>query len=233
MGTVELSLELKEEIGKLETKVAVLPVIKTPEEYTEAAHFVQEIKARKARVIEFFRDAKTKAHAAWKAICAAEGKITDHLDQLEGKANRAMLTYRQEEERKRLEAQALLRKAEEERAQKERERLRIEAEKLAEAGKAKGAANMSMQADAVQAVPITVQQTAIPEVKGQSERKIWRAKVTNKDLLVMSAGSDKRLQSFLSIEIGILENAARIKNGDLTVPGIKFFQESILVNQRA
>jgi len=235
-GAVEpIKLDPKSKTDILDLEVRVMAsrglVVTTSFQYERLALFVKDVKERKAQVVEFFRDSKTKAHAAWKAITAAETSITDRLDELEWNSNLAMVRYRQDEERKRLELQARLRQEEEVRAKAERDRLQAEADRLKAAGKQKQAENLTQQADAVQAVPITVQ-ADIPKVEGQYEKRRWRALVKNKDLLVMAAGSDKRLQVFLMPNIPTLEAAAKNKEGALMIPGIEFYQETTLVNQR-
>lgn len=102
-------------------------VIRSPRHYENAVETLKQVKAAKSRVVEFFGGMKSKAHAAWKAICDQEGSYTKRLDAVEATAKRAVIAYQQEQERTRIEEQRRLQAEADEKARRERERIEREA----------------------------------------------------------------------------------------------------------
>src|ERR1700679_2437958 len=129
--------------------------IQNPDDYSVAGERLKQIKGMAKRITEFFKPMKQRQDEAKRALLDAEKKLSDPLDEAEGLAKRAMLTYQQaqqqkaEAERRRLQAIA------DEQARKEREKAeqeaarqrQIESEARAKAEQARIAAQQADAAD--------------------------------------------------------------------------------------
>lgn len=138
--------------------------VRTPEEYEAAGEMLVHGKSLLKKIREYFEGLKKPAHDAWKQIVAREkseiAKIEPGLDAL----NAAMDTWDAEQLRLRLEEEARLRRAEEER--------RLEAAaKLEEAGmkeSAKEALAAAVDAEETRVAPAPTPVSVAPKVSGMA-----------------------------------------------------------------
>jgi colicin import membrane protein len=184
-------------------------VIDSPEMYQLAADELQQIKALQKNVEKQRTDITGPMNQALKAVNALFKAPSDWLDQAEQVLKRAMLTYQQEEERKRREEQQRLEReaaaerarveaeaaVESARAEKEAESLRLQAQQAQQSGDVETAARLASQAESREEQGAVVAQElaqtkdlisapvaakAVPKVSGISTRKVWKVEVTDK-----------------------------------------------------
>jgi len=126
MNDLVLPEELKKEVTTMEEMTRTVAV-RNPQERVEIYGFIQAVKVKKKAVVDYFADMKETAHSAWKKIVAAEKAETEKLDAFEAAGKRAIMTYDETENQKRLAEQRRLQAIEDERARKEREKAEQEA----------------------------------------------------------------------------------------------------------
>jgi hypothetical protein len=121
MNEIQLSEGLKKEVATLEELTKTVAV-RNADERAFVYQMIQGVKTKKAAIIDFFADSKTKAHAAWKAIVGMEKNETDKLDAFEAAGKRAIRAYDDAEEAKREAERRRLQAIADEAARKEREK---------------------------------------------------------------------------------------------------------------
>ena len=131
MNDLELSEGLKNEVATLEEMTKTVAV-RNPDERALVYQAVQSVKIKKKAIVDFFAPSKTAAAAAHKAICANEKSFTDRLDAFELAGKRAIVSYDEAENQKRLAEQRRLQAIADEQARKERERAEAEARRQRE-----------------------------------------------------------------------------------------------------
>jgi hypothetical protein len=120
-------------VGEVKTDIERLAewskniVVTNPTQRATVYEATKGVKTRKAQVLEFYKDMKTKARAAWQGIVDKEKSYTDILDTFEAAAKRAILKYDTEEEQKRIAEQRRLQAIADEKARVEREKAEAEA----------------------------------------------------------------------------------------------------------
>ncbi len=210
-----------ETVSEIETPILSLEewsksvVVNTAEDRATAITTLQEVKSKRQRVVDFFLDSKSKAHAAWKAIVASEKSFTDRLDMIEAAVKKAVLTFDAEAERIRREEQQRLQAEADALAKKERERLEREAAKLKtpELKERRLATAAAVVAPIVQLAPVSF---STPDA---STRKIWRHRIVNAALVP---------REFLIVNETALAAFAKSTKGQTAVAGVEFFEESSL-----
>lgn len=176
-----------------------------------ALELCKQIKARRAEVVEFFRDTKEKAHAAWKAIVAQEKSFTDRLDGAERKIKAAVMSYDREQEAIRQAEQRRLQAEADEAARRERERLEKQAAKLKTPEKREAV----LEQAAMVAAPVIQLAPVAPKVEGVSVRKTWKARVVDEA---------KIPREFLMVNERALDAYAKATKGKMQVAGVEFYE---------
>lgn len=219
-------LELKQEITPVETRANEITVT-NGEEYSEASNFLLKIKEMQKKVGEYWKPLRENAHKAWKSICDKEKEFTSPLQEAEHIIKGKMIEWQRQEEEKRLAEQRRLQAEAEERARKERERLIKQAEKL----KTPVLKEQRLQeAEEVEAPEITLQ-TEKPKVTGISTRKLWKAKLEDKEKFIRAALDDKNLMPYIEIDMGKLNKMAAATKGEIEYPGVKFYEEMTIAGR--
>jgi len=195
-------------------KQAILKVASV-QERNSALDLVKQIKSRRSAVVEFFRDTKAKANAAWKAIVAQEKSFTDRLDNTERKIKMAVLEFDREQERVRQAEQRRLQAAADEAARRERERLEKQAAKLKTPEKREAVLEQAamVAAPAIQVAP------AVQKTTGVSTRKTWKARVVD---------VEKVPREFMVVNQQALDAYARATKGAVAVAGVEFVEEETM-----
>lgn len=211
--------ELEKEISPIVSEAQAL-IIKTPDQSIAAQEVLKGIKAKQKRVIEFFEPMKSQAHQAWKQVCASEGEVLKPLQAAESVLKTKVITYTQEEERRRLEA---ARKAEAERLEKERrerEKLEAQAAKAAAEGRTEKAEALLEKAENVTVLPkVEIQ----PEIKaeGTAIRKVWKGEVTDLAVLIKAITEGKAPITLIQANQVAVNNFAKAMKGAVEVPGLR------------
>lgn len=192
-------------------------VISSPEAYEAAAHELQEVKG-KIKALDALRKSITRP------LDEAKAKIMDlfrvpaeRLEKAEGALKRALVTFADEQERKRRAEQARL----DELARKEREKLQRQADAAAAKGREERAAVLEATA-AVVVAPIA--QSVAPKVAGVSFRSIWRAEVVDASLVP---------REYLMVDQAKLDKVAAALKGDTVIAGVKVREDRIASSRAA
>lgn len=147
------------------------------------------------------------------------------------KQEAAARQQREREEQARREAEEARRKAAESKNAEERARLQREAEaseRAAAAAAAKAEAKEEAAA-AVQQASVTVASRA-PEIKGQSIRKVWRARITDARPAAAALLQYLDWEAYIEINQGQLDKLAQRTKGALKIEGIEFYEDAILAS---
>jgi len=205
-----------EQGGALMVQAAKGLTIASAEDYNTGAAYLKEIKDRVKGIKEYWKEPKSRALAAHKALVAREAQMLKPLEEAESIIKKAMLAYDTEVKRKRQEAEEAARRARE----AEAERLAALAAKAAQEGDEDTA---DVLLDMAEEVPIgEIAAEAAPVAKGVSVRTTWKARVVNQKLVpAYFDGMELR-----SINMTALNNIAKWRNGEAQIPGVEFFQES-------
>lgn len=158
-----------------------------------------------------------------KRIMALFSVPLDRLEKAKTAISRAMLSWDQEQERKRQELQAKLQREADEKARKEQERLAARAEKAAEKGQADKAEALLEQAAEVIAQPVPVIQ-APPRPKGQAIVDNWKAEIVDIDLVP---------REYMIPDMVALNKIMKATKGTLKIPGVKAVNEPFISNRAA
>lgn len=232
MQTVELEAKelqaVEQEINPVLLQAGSLAVTNA-EQYQGAADFLKQLKDAQKRVTDFFSPIKKKAHEAWKSITAKESEVLTPLKNAESTVKNKMLTYQRQEEEKRQAEQRRLQAEADARARKEQERLMKKAEQMKTPEKQE---EYRQAAEEVQA-PVVAVQSEAPKVAGISTRKTWKAEVTDKKAFVEAALKDDNLLAFLEIDMSKMNKLAAATKGQISYPGIKFFEETSMASRGA
>jgi uncharacterized membrane protein YqiK len=228
-------------------------VIDCTDMYELAAGELQQIKSLQKNVENQRTAITVPLNASLKAVNDLFRAPAEWLKSAEDLLKRAMLTFQQEEERKRREEQARLEReaaaerarlaeeaaAEQARADTEARLLREKAEAAKVAGDAEAAARLTSQASArMEESAVTAQvleQTsqlmsaptstrAAPKVSGISTRKVWTFEITDPMLVP---------REFLVIDETKIGGVVRALKEATTIPGVRVFQKDELASRSA
>lgn len=163
-----------------------------------ASDQVLELDVMRKKIVEYWAEPKKSAYDSWKSITTKEKEMLDPLDATRDSLKKKINFYlteqrrKEEEERKRLEAQ---RKAEEE---AERERLAALAKKAEESGDTESAEIIKEQAEAVYIPPevpeTVVQKTTRTDAGTVSGKEELQIEVRDKKALIEAMLKDNLLE---------------------------------------
>jgi hypothetical protein len=220
------------------------------------------IKTFQKRIDDQYDGRIAEAHKLHKGLLADKAALLAPVLQAEQIIKRAVLTYQQEEERKRLEAERKAQaEAERERkrlaeqaaaaeakAKAEAEALRKQAEEQAAAGNAGKAAQLQARAAGkeqagadkaagLQTRAATVVAPVIPstvsKVKGLSNRKTYKAVVTDKMAVLQAVVAGLIPIGAVDINESFLNAQARLQKESLNYPGVQVVPEDGLASRSA
>lgn len=188
--------------------------ITAPEQYVESGGLLKEIKTKQT-ALETLRKSMTQPlDEAKRRIMELFRPASDKLDQAERTLKSAMITYTNEQERLRREAEQAAR----EEAARESDRLMKQADRARAKGQDGKAADLEEQAESVP-VPIVASQT--PIVSGVAFRTTWHAEVYDLELLVLACATGKAPLALLQPNMVILNTQARSLKKELNIPGVR------------
>lgn len=214
-------LEKKPEIDFDATRQRIEAFLVTSNDmYILASNELVTLKKNRNAVVAFFADLKSSAYATWKGVVAREKFFTDQIDEFTNIIERRRRDWKQEQENIRRQREAELQREADAKAEAERKRL----ERNAKANERRGNemnAEMYREAAANCAAPVIVIASSVPKTSGVTERKVWKAEVTNKQAFCAAAAADPELAKFITVDTTGLVRAGW--RGDLA--GVKFYQE--------
>ena len=187
--------------------------IRNQQTYDEAASLLVSIATLEKEIIEHHKEPKQKAFESHRAICAAEKRLLDPLQDAKAIVKRAIGAFEQEQERIRLEVQ---RRAEEEARRKEEEArltLAIEAEKH-------GATEETKAEILTTPLPIQAPMVAptFQRAAGISagRKPVYRWRVVNPDLIS---------RTYLKIDEVKVNGIVRAMGAATRIPGIEVYED--------
>ncbi len=201
-------------------------VIQTPADYERAINALKDIKTIRAKIAESFADSKQKADEAWKSIVAHEKSFTDRCDNAERTAKGVLVSYQRAEEAKAEEKRRHEQAIEDERVRKENERLAKEAAKAEKKGQVEKAQELRETAE-TNVATVIAPQSNVPEIKGASTRKTWKAEVVDLEFFLRSACAAGRTDLLLP-NLKTIDAYAKGMRERASMQGIRFYEESSL-----
>ncbi|RQS22434.1 hypothetical protein [Burkholderia sp. Bp8995] len=199
--------------------------------------------------------------AAKKAVMDLFRAPTDYLEQAEALLKKAIQGYDREQERLRIAEQARLEEgarqerarmeaeaaAREAAAQAEAQAIQRQAEQAAAAGDVESAARLNAEAESrVEqgvAEAATLQQTAtlitapvvaaMPQTKGVSTRKVWKAEVSDKLALVRYVAAHPEYVDLLDVNMPAINKIALALKANCPLDGVRVFEDNMLAARAA
>ena len=203
--------------------IAMSIVVDSDEMAALAAAELGTIKGRVKELDEERKSITKPMDDAKKAVMDIYKPAIEKLGQAETALKTSLLTYQKEQQRI-----ADLAAAEEARkASKEAEKLRAKAEKMEARGKTEDADALRNVAAMTVAAPRTV--AAPTKLAGTSVRKVWKANVTDRSAAIKALADNPAYQHLLTIDEAALNKlAAAMKNPNSPIPGVVFYEDSVM-----
>lgn len=190
------------------------------EEYARAGAVLQDIKRRKDSVETFFAPLVEAAHKAHKALTDRRKALLDPLTAADAAVRRVALAYKQEQDRKKAEAEAEQRLLQ----RREAERLAAEAAALEEAGKVFEAEQTFAMAEIVNDIKPAAVVPAAPKLSGISTQKVWVAEIVDDAQVPVSILG----MMLRPIDMALLNTWAKNTKGTAQIPGVRFVEKEIM-----
>ena len=203
--------------------IAMSIVVDSDEMAALAAAELGTIKGRVKELDEERKSITKPMDDAKKAVMDIYKPAIEKLGQAETALKTSLLTYQKKQQRI-----ADLAAAEEARkARKEAEKLRAKAEKMEARGKTEDADALRNVAAMTVAAPRTV--AAPTKLAGTSVRKVWKANVTDRSAAIKALAENPAYQHLLTIDEAALNKlAAAMKNPNSPIPGVVFYEDSVM-----
>ena len=210
------SIRIQEKNNQISTTVSEL---KVNDDITlqKAVGYLQVIKLARQDVESVYKQPKSEASAAHKAIVAEEKKSLVPLDTAESKLKKAIQDYQTHLRQIQMQLEAEARKRREEEAQK----LLEQAAQKETDGNDFGAGLDLAMAESISSFAPTVQ-TSVASAEGLSTRSTWKANVVNEELVP----DDVMGIVIRPIDMSALNKIARDSKGKAKIPGVEFYQDS-------
>jgi len=222
--TVEQQETLEKEIAPV-VKTAADLVIKTPEQSMVAQEILRDIKRRQKKIQEFFAGMKTAAHAAWKKICDTEGGYLAPLAEAEMTIKRKVITYTNEEERKRQEEVRAAEAKRQEEERKRKEEIERQAKKAEENGKTEKAQALREKAEETMIPPVFVPPPP-PRAEGMALRKVWVADCVDLKALCGAIAEGKASVGLVTPNQPGINAFAKAVKDTMPIAGLKFYERT-------
>lgn len=225
------------------TKAQSIEVV-SHDDYMLAGEQLKAIKGAQKKVIEIFREPKTLAHNAHKAITMAEKRLLEPLERAEKLCGQKVQVFlmaeqkrqREEAEKARREAEEAARQAAEaQRKKDEEERLSIAAQLEAQGFKEEANEVISQPAQPLQIVTPIFSAPVVnqPRVEGIHTRTTYKAEVENFLLLVQEVAAGRQPISLLLPNEKVLNDMARALKGELRIAGVRVVEQVGVVTKAA
>lgn len=191
---------------------ASLFIITDNDSYQATAEDLKQIKNQMKAIEDYRKSITDPINEQVKKIKAFFDAPINKLKEAESVIKNAILSYQQEEEKKRIAEQNRLR----EEAEKKRLELAKKAEKLEAKGKIEKAEEVKQQAEVIIA-PVLAKD--VPKVSGIATMKVWKFRITDEKAIP---------REYLIPNEKMLGQIAKSTKGTLTVPGIEFYSEDTI-----
>jgi hypothetical protein len=220
-------LELREKVISPVVSHADAINVTNAEQYQGASLLLKEVKTAMERVdvelIEPAKEAKRKAEKNRKNLVDI---FRAPLEKAEGIIKSKMLMYKSEEELKRIAEERRLQAEADERARKEREKLLKHASKLKTPERQEEYRQMAEEVE----VPVVTVPSKVPEIKGQSFRKIWKGRVIDKAAFLEFVVNNPHFLHMIDVNQKELNNFASSSKGEVVLLGIEFYEDEIMAS---
>lgn len=192
--------------------------------YELAGNFLKDVKANQKKVKDYFAPLKEQAYKTHKAITSRESETLKPLEEMERQIKSEMTKYFMEQERKRREAEELLRKQIEE----EKRRAFEEAQKLEQEGNLEES-EMALEAaiNAEDMMQFAKVEAVKPDVKGISTQKDYEVYITDEAKVpcyIMGA-------CVRDINLQAIKKLIKATDGKIKIDGISF-RETVIMKSR-
>ena len=184
------------------------------EDYSTAGNYLRDIKGATKQLNDLRKSMTAPLDESKKRIMEFFRKPLDILSKAEGALKCGMLTYQQEQERKRREEEARL----QEKARKEAERLAARAEKAEANGNIEKAETLRQEAQEKEMLTPVVA-SPVEKVAGISTKKVWKFEIVNEDLIP---------REYMIADEARIGKVVRATAGTLTIPGVRIYAEDVL-----
>jgi hypothetical protein len=189
--------------------------IKTQQDYDNAAELCKDIKAAISAFEKEWAPLKSKAYEAWKGLCAKENEMLGKYRKAESDLKKEMTAF----QRQKLEEERLLREEQERWKKEQAEKLLQDAAKAEEEGKMEHSDYLFEMAEQTQRMQF--EQPKPVKTAGTATKRIWKARVINASLVPISvAGAVIR-----PVDEKVLNDLARASKGNMTIPGVEFYED--------
>ncbi len=192
--------------------------ITTAEELSASSNLLSTIKGRQKNLTELRLSITKPMDAAKKRVMEVFQPAVDRLASAERTLKGAVLTFTQEQERQRREAQAKLDEA----ARLESERLREEADRQRDAGHEDLAAVSEERAEVVQA---PTAEAPPPPTGAVHVRTTWHAEVVDLAALAKACAEGQQPIALILPDMAKLNAMARTLKDGLSIPGVRAVSE--------
>jgi hypothetical protein len=205
----------------LSKEVAALKIIDQPS-YENAAGILRSVKAMAKEAEDERKKITRPLDEAKDAVMALFNPIKTRLENAESVLKNAILTYSQEQERKRRIEEERLAKEAKEREEKEKARLLKQSEKALESGNLDKAVDLEQQAQEHH-VPAPTIASPVQKVAGLSYKTVWKARIIDykKIPIEMLFTNDAQKEAHQSYFNALSEKT----KGSLPIPGVEFYYE--------
>lgn len=224
MITVNIDKEQEQksisDVPTLCTKAEI--VISNQNDFEVASTILSDVKARYKELDAQRKKITKPIDDAKKEVMDLFRKPLELLEAAESKLKRLMLNYTSEQERIAREKQRELERLAEIEAEKERKKLEAKIERAKASGKDEKVEMLEEQKENIAPIVVPVIQAQIEPPKGVFYRENWTARVVNESLVP---------REYLIVNIQALNSIAKSTKGTLTIPGVKFVSEKILVSK--
>lgn len=185
--------------------------IKTNQDYLNAGEFLKGLKSLQKKISDFMKPIVKSAYDNWKTAKDKENSLLQPVTQAESIIKSKIISFQQEQERKRREEEERLRELQ----RKEAEKLAKKAEKEMAKGNEEKAEELQQQAEMTKTITPIVEST-VQKVNGISTKKIWKFRIVDVNLIP---------REYMIPNEKMLGEVARATKGTLKVEGVEFYSE--------
>jgi len=188
------------------------------------------IKGLRKEVADTFGPIISKAHKTHQEALAQKKKLDSPLMAAETAVKRGIVSYIDEQDRKRQVEEARVEAARQD-ALTALEAERVESDSTADAMKDAGLGDLVFE-DASQHIPEPVAQECIPEVKlaGGHTQVRWHAELVDKELLIKAVANGQVSSEALTVNMAYLNSRATADKDTFNIPGTKAVKETSMVS---
>lgn len=207
-------------VGSAQAKAAIV-MIDDQTTYEIASDIVASIKGRRKEIDEMRKSIVDPINKAKDAVQAIFVPVLADYDAAEKIVKTKMISYVTEQEAIRIREQAEAdRIAREAALNAEKEAAKLEKKGHVEAAEA------VREMAAVASAPVVA--PTVTQLGGNSVRKVWKARVTDKQAFVNAAANVEGLLTLVDVNQPALNKLGAATNGAMKIAGVEFYQESVM-----